>query len=195
MRRRGYDPESAQDLTQGFFTRLLEKESFRAARQERGKFRSFLLASVKHYLSNQHDREQAAKRGGSQLPFSLDFEMEEGRYAVEPADANTPERLFQKQWALTLLDRILEQLEEEMKHGGQEKRFERLQGFLIRESGATPYKEVAAELEMSESAVRMAVHRMRGRFGKLLRAEIAHTVSKPEKIGDEVRHLLAAVGP
>ena len=193
LRRRGCNPDLAEDLTQGFFADFLAKRSIKAATPDRGRFRSFLLASVKHYLSHERERSQATKRGGSKVHLSLDLQTGEGRYLKDPFHEITPERLFEKQWALAFLDRTLASLREEMKSAEREDRFDALKGFLTESEVKRSYQEVAAESDMSESTVKGAVHRMRRRFGKLLKAEIANTVSDQEQIEGEIRHLLSAL--
>ena len=192
IRRRGYQRDMAQDLTQGFFTQLLEKQYIQSARFERGRFRSFLLASVKNYLSNEWDREQAQKRGGGKSGISLDFNGAEALW-IEPADPVTPESIFERRWALTILKRVLDELREEMVRLGNEDRFLLLKDFMIGEDKGLQYKRAADKLKMSEGAVRVAVHRMRRRFGELLRAGIALTIEDPKVVDDEIRYLLSSI--
>jgi RNA polymerase sigma-70 factor (ECF subfamily) len=182
----------AQDLTQGFFTQLLEKQSIQSARSERGRFRSFLLASVKNYLSNEWDREQAQKRGGGKSGISLDFNGVEALW-LEPTDPVTPESIFERRWALTIVERVLDELREEMVRLGNEDRFLLLKDFMIGEDKGLQYKRAADKLKMSEGAVRVAVHRMRRRFGELLRAGIALTIEDPKLVDDEIRYLLSSI--
>ena len=192
-RRRGHSSEQAEDLTQGFFTKLLEKRYLDQADRKRGKFRTFLLSSFKHYMANEWDRSQALKRGGGQRFVSLDVEQAEGRFSAEPADAVDPERLFARQWARTLLDRVLDRLALEMERSGNAERFERLKIFLTGWAPAIPYSEVAADLEMSEVAVKVAVNRMRGKFRDLLLDEVAQTVESEEAVAEEIRFLIDAL--
>jgi RNA polymerase sigma-70 factor (ECF subfamily) len=194
VRRRGIDADEAQDLTQEFFTRLLEKEYVRSADPARGKFRSFLLASLNHFLANEWRRERAQKRGGRQTILSLDFADGEGRLAREPAHAMTPEKIFERRWALTLLAEALTKLREEYAAAGKLPLLEKLQPFLGGEGDAAPYQQIGDELGLSEGAVKVAVHRLRRRCRDILREEIAQTVSGPEEIDQELRDLLAAVG-
>jgi RNA polymerase sigma-70 factor (ECF subfamily) len=194
VRRRGYDSEEARDLTQGFFVQLLEGRKLKAVRRERGRFRTFILASVKNYLANEWDRVRAKKRGGGTVPLSLDFDGAEHRYALEPTDQATPESIFQRRWALTLLERVLEKLRQELEESGNRGRADRLLPFLTDENSRIPYNQVAADLGMSESAVKAAIHRLRKRYGALLRQEVGEIVKSPEEIDDEIRHLFAAVG-
>jgi len=193
IRRRGCDPETARDLAQGFFSSLLERRSIRIADPDRGRFRSFLLTSLKNYMTNERERERAQKRGGGQEPLSLELDAAEGRYRREPADDRTPDRFFARRWALVLLDRTLDRLRDEMGRSGGPERFERLSSFLTGDDAGTPYKQVAARLEMSESAVKVAVHRMRKRYGQLLREEVAATVDDPARVDEEIRYLFRAM--
>jgi RNA polymerase sigma factor (sigma-70 family) len=189
VRRWGHDPDQAQDLTQEFFTRLLEKHYLRDADPSRGKFRSFLLASLKHFLSNERDRAFALKRGGRVTILPLEVETAEGMYQREPPDADTPEKVFERRWALTLLERTLVRLRQEFTAGGRGALFARLEGYLTGEQLTVPYAQLAEELAMTEGAIKVAVHRLRRRFGALLRDEIGDTVSDPEQVDDEVREL------
>lgn len=193
VRRQGYQPAEAQDLTQAFFTRLLEKHYLRDVQQERGKFRSFLLAALKHFLANERDRVRAQKRGGDRSLVSMDIQQAERRYSHEPKHEITPEKLFEKRWALTLLDEVLDSLQEEWHRAEKANLFERLKVYLSGDADAVPYRQVAEETGLSEGAVKVAVHRLRRRFRDLLRAEIAHTVARPEEIDDEIRDLFTAV--
>jgi RNA polymerase sigma-70 factor (ECF subfamily) len=193
VRRQGYRPEDAQDLTQAFFAKLLEKNYVGDADRMRGKFRSFLLTSLKRFLSNERDYARAQKRGGGRPVMSLDFESAETRYVHEPADRMTPERLFERRWALTLLDRVLRRLHDEYAAAGKLPLFERLKQFLTAEKGATRYGEVAQQAAMTEGAVKVAVHRLRKRYRNLLEDEIAQTVSHVEDVQDELRQLFATL--
>jgi RNA polymerase sigma factor (sigma-70 family) len=189
VRRWGYDPDRAQDLTQEFFARLLEKHYLRDADPARGRFRSFLLASLKHFLSNERDRESAVKRGGRATIVPLEIETAEGMYQREPPDADTPEKVFERRWAMTLLGRALSRLAAEFAESGRSDTFRRLEGYLTGESDTVPYAELARDLGMTEGAVKVAVHRLRRRFGTVLRAEIAETVSDPAQVDEEIREL------
>jgi RNA polymerase sigma-70 factor (ECF subfamily) len=190
VRRRGHGPEEAQDLTQEFFARLLEKNYLNAADPAKGRFRTLLLTAVSRFLVNQYDRAQAQKRGGGEVHFSLDADVEEGRIASELHDANTPEVLYERRWAETLLERVLTRLREEFTNSGEAVRFELLKPFLAAEKNLPSGATVAAKLGISETAVYSAVHRIRRRYGELLRKEVAHTVASPDEIEEELRYLL-----
>lgn len=194
LRRQGHSAEDAQDLTQGFFARVLEKGWLQDVRPERGRFRSFLLASLSHFVSNERDRARALKRGGPKPPLPLEIETAEGLYQLEPRDDLTPERIFDRRWALTLLDRVLARLKAEFHERGKGGMFETLKVFLDGDRSGDSYKEVGAALEMTEGAVKVAVHRLRRRFRDLLRDEIAQTVERADQIDDEIRHLFESVG-
>jgi RNA polymerase sigma-70 factor (ECF subfamily) len=195
LRRQGRPPHDAQDLTQGFFARLLQKDYLRAVARERGKFRTFLLVALKRFLANEWDREHAQKRGGFAPVVPFDQAIAESRFATEPSHNVPPDVLFDRHWAMTLLERAMTQLQEEYVASGRAKLFEYLQSCLGREESALPYTEIAARLNLTEPAVKMAVQRMRARYRDILRAEIAHTVSSPEEVEEEIRHLFAAFGP
>jgi RNA polymerase sigma-70 factor (ECF subfamily) len=193
IRRQGCGVEEAQDLTQEFFTRVLEKHYLQDADPARGRFRSFLLASVRHFMSNERDRARALKRGGDRPPLPLEFETAERRYSLEPRDDVTPEKLFERRWALTLLDRVVVRTREEYASTGRGELFDALRGFLTGEGDDEPYRQVGARLGMSEGAVKVAVHRLRQRFRTLMRDEIGQTVANPQEIDTEIRHLFGAV--
>jgi RNA polymerase sigma factor (sigma-70 family) len=191
IRRSGYSVHDAQDLAQGFFARLLDKNYLQDADRERGRFRSFLLGAVKHFLANQHKADQAQKRGGGKLTLSLDFRPAEAAYQIEPVELQTPERLFEQQWALLLLERVLQQLADEYVAAGKADQFALLREFLTAGPDGRPYADVAPELGISEAAVKMAVHRLRKRYRQLLREEIGQTVADPAEIDDELTQLFA----
>lgn len=197
LRRQGRDRESARDLTQGFFTRLIEKADLARVETGRGRFRSYLLAGLKHFAANEWHKEQASRRGGGQaiLPLELDLDLDgaEQRYRLEPADPTTPERLFDRRWALTLLKTVLDRLQEEMQARGHRQRFEHLKVFLEGDGSGPAYEDLARELSMTPGAVKVNVHRMRKRFRELLRQEVAQTLADPEDAGDELQHLLEAL--
>ena len=192
IRYRGYNRGDTEDLTQGFFTQLLEKNYLKVADRERGRFRSFLLTSLKNYLADQRNRARAQKRGGEEPQLQLDFDRAETHY-LEPAQETTPETLFERRWAVTVLGEVLDQLRNEASRKGSAERFDRLQGFLTGDSTGTPHKEVAQELGVSEEAVRVSIHRMRRRFGRLLREHIAQTVAEPGQVDNEIRYLFASL--
>jgi RNA polymerase sigma factor (sigma-70 family) len=192
VRRAGHSAEDAQDLTQEFFVRLLAQRFFAKADRQKGKFRSFLLAAMKHFLADQWDREHAQKRGGTRAVISFDSLSAETRYRLEPATDLTPEKMFEKQWALSLLEQVLSRLDAELVAEGKSALFEALKDTL---TGARPatYAAIGAELGMSEGAVKVAAHRMRRRYRDLLREEIAQTVASSDEIGEEIRYLLSCL--
>ena len=192
VRRRGYDVHDAEDLTQEFFARLLAKHYLADVDRTKGKFRSFLLASLKHFLANEWDRAHAAKRGGGQPLLSLDTQKAETRYRSEPADELTAEKLLDRQWALALLDQVLDRLQAEFVADGKAEQFDQLKMFLTEGKGTTSYAAVATKLQTTEGAIKVGVHRLRRRYRELLREEISHTVATSAEIEDEMRHLFAA---
>ena len=195
VRLQGYDPEASRDLTQAYFAQLLEKEYLKDVEPHAGRFRAFLKVSVKHFLSKERVKEHALKRGGRAQVFSLDAEDAEGHYRFEPVDRLTPEEIFERRWALTALERVLGKLRGEFSQAGKEEELQRLKPFLTGEEPRVSYRQVASELGTSEGAVKASVRRLRGRFGKLLREEIAETVANPDEVDDEVRHLLQVIAP
>ena len=194
LRRSGHNADDAQDLTQAFFARILEKRTLRAADPDRGRFRSFLLASLKNFVANERNRAHAKKRGGVLPPLSFEFDTAEGRYQIEPSTDDTPETIYDRRWALTLLERVLGRLRGEFEQSDKAQVFEQLKVTLTGEKTDVGYADVGARLDMSEGAVKVAVHRLRRRFRALLHEEIAQTVSSPAEVDDEIRHLWAAVG-
>jgi RNA polymerase sigma-70 factor (ECF subfamily) len=188
IRRKGYDPEEAQDLTQGFFTRLLERHYLRDYHRERGRFRTFLLSSVQHFLSNERDWARAVKRCLDEV-----FETGERRYNREPRSELTPEKIFEKHWATTLLDRTFLRLNSDAVKAGTANQFDCLKGFLTGEESGIPYSQLAANMGTTEGALKVAIHRLRRRFREVLHEEISHTVSHPDQIRDEIRFLTAVV--
>lgn len=192
LRRKGYDTHRAEDYTQEFFANLMDKQGLRSVDPKQGRFRSYLLGALKHFLADRHDYEQARKRGGGREILSLNFSEAETRYAIEPAISLSPEALFVKSWALMLLDRTLARLREEAVKSDNERRFEHLKSFLTGDRGAVTHQTAAEQLGMSEGAVRTAVHRLRGRYREILREEIAQTVSSPDQIEAEIRDLFNA---
>ncbi len=190
IRRQGESPHDAQDLTQAFFTRLFEKDYLLAVDRQKGRFRSFLLASLKHFLSNERDRARAQKRGGAQGPLSLDFENAESNYQIEPIDQLTPEKIFDRRWALGILERAINRLRQAYTADGKAVLFDQLKPTLTEARGSTSYAALAVQLGISEAAVKMAVHRLRQRYRQVLRAEIAETVADPDEVEDELRQVL-----
>ena len=195
VRLQGYDPDAARDLTQAYFAQLLEKDYLKDVQPSAGRFRAFLKVSIKHFLSKERVKAHALKRGGRARVISLDADDAEGHYRFEPVDRLTPEEIFERRWALTVIERVLGKLRQEFSQTGKEEEFDKLKAFLTGEEPRTSYREVAAELGTSEGAVKASVHRLRGRFGKLLREEIAETVANPDEVDDEVRHLLQVIAP
>jgi RNA polymerase sigma-70 factor (ECF subfamily) len=189
VRRQGNTPQEAEDLTQEFFARFLESQALRAASPERGRFRSLLLASLNHFLTNEWKRAGTLKRGGGISFLLLDQAAAEDRYRLEPVNDLTPEKIFERRWALTLLDQVLTRLRNECEADGKAGLFDQLRGFLSYTSDLQSYAEVAAQFGTSEPALRQAVRRLRQRYRELMRAEIAQTVSSPQEIDDEIRHL------
>ena len=194
IRHQGASPDEASDLTQGFFAELVEKDFLANVDPEKGRFRSYLLASLRHFLSHERDRERALKRGGGTLTLSLDVEAGEAGYVSEPAEEMTPVDVFERRWAITVLDRAAGRLQQESTELSQSQ-FAQLKQYLTSGESQVPYQETAATLGISESAVKSAVHRLRKRLGHCLRTEIAETVSDPAEVDEEVRHLLAVVRP
>jgi RNA polymerase sigma factor (sigma-70 family) len=190
VRRRGYRPDDAQDLTQEFFLRLLQQDWLGQVDRERGRFRTFLLAALSHFLANEWHKARAQKRGGALQFVPLDTGNAETRYACEPADPLTPEQCFERSWALALLGEVLDRLRQEITAEGRANLFEALKPYLIGDSQAQSYATVAAQLAMTEAAVKVAVHRLRKRYRQLLKQEIAHTVATPQEVQAELRHLL-----
>jgi RNA polymerase sigma-70 factor (ECF subfamily) len=193
VRRQGYDEHEACDLVQGYFARLLEKADLDAVDPGRGAFRSFLVASLRHYLANDRDRRRAAKRGGGRAAVPIDRAEAEGRYAVEPAHDLTAERLFERRWALTLLGHALERLEFEMARSGRAKLFDALRPALAGTGDRLPYAELAATLGLTAEAARAAAHRLRARYRAILREEVGRTLADDDAIDDEIRSLFAAL--
>lgn len=190
VRRRVPDLHEAQDLTQEFFCRVLDRNLFAAAHPERGRFRAFLLTSLKHFLVNEREKANALKRGGGQVPFTLDFVDGESRLSHVAADDDSPERQFDRQWATALLDQVLSRLRAEFREAGQERQFDELKPFLAGgRDQPDGYTQAAASLGMTPDAVRVAAHRLRQRYRELLRSEIAQTVAQAGDVDDEIRDL------
>ncbi len=195
VRRQGHNPHDAQDLTQEFFARLLQSHYFAAADPRRGRFRSFLLGTLKHFLAHEWQKGQALKRGGGRGLISLDAHTGESRYALEPAENATADKIFERRWALTLLEQVLVRLRQEYEESGKLRLFEALKPALTGDKSSASYAEIGARLGMNEGAVKVTVHRLRQRYGALLREEIAHTVASPAEVEEELRHLLSVLSP
>ena len=193
VRRQGHSADEAQDLTQGFFTRIIEKGDLGDADRRRGRFRSFLLTACQHFLSNERDHARAQKRGGGNL-ISIDVAAAEGRYERAMAHSETPERLYERQWCLTLLAGVLDGVREDYEAAGKGRVFDRLKAFLTAEEDTGTHAESARSLGMTEAAVKVAVHRLRRRYRDELRRRVADTVASAEDVEDEIRHLLATLG-
>jgi len=191
LRRRGYPADQAQDLTQEFFMRVLEGHYLDRAEPEKGRFRSFILTSLKFFVADKEDRQCARKRGGGSV-VPLEFSSGEQRYQREPAHDETPERIFERRWALSVLDRVLEKLRNEFVQHGRPDHFERLKVFLLGQSDA-PYAALAREMNTSEGALKVAIHRLRKRYRDLFRQEIADTVAAPAEVESEIRYLAAVL--
>ncbi len=193
LRRQGKTPHDAQDLTQAFLLHLMEKDTLSRVNRDRGKFRSFLLASLRYFLADERDKQQTQKRGGGITFISLDSREAEDRYRAEPADHLDPAKVFERRWATTLLERILARLETEYAAPARKERFAQLQVFLLGDPGTISYVEAGKRLGMREGAVKVAVLRLRQRFRELLRAEIASTVATENEVEEEMRHLFSTV--
>jgi RNA polymerase sigma factor (sigma-70 family) len=192
VRRRGYSPSDAEDLTQQFFAWLLERNWLGRADQQRGRFRSFLLTSIGNFLANEWDKARAQKRGGGRI-VSLQYDEAETRCAWEPADNLTPEQSFEWRWALALLDQVMNQLSAEFVRDAKAELFEALKPCLLGERTSQPYAALAEKLGMTEGSVKVAVYRLRQRYRQLLREEIANTVARPEEVEGELRYLFAVL--
>ena len=192
VRRRSHTKEDAEDLTQAFFTRLLEKNSFADLDSEKGKFRAFLLASLKHFLANERDKEHAQKRGGGAVPLSLDWQTADTKFQVTDATEPSPDKAFDREWALALLAKVIDRLQAECVADGKAKLFEQLKTFLTAGQAESAQRDVALSLGMEEGAVRVAVHRLRKRYRQLLRDEIANTLDDPAMVDEEMRALFGA---
>jgi RNA polymerase sigma-70 factor (ECF subfamily) len=194
IRRRGYSSEDALDLVQEYFARLLEKVVIAAADPDRGRFRTFLMTDCSHFLSHHRARASARKRGGGRSVLSIDARDAEDRFLSEPADHLTPERIYERTWALTLLGRVLALLRAESVRSGREAVFDRLKSVLTGDAGSVPYAVLAADLGMTEDATKAAAYRLRRRYGALLREQIIATVGDPAEVEDEIRALFLALG-
>jgi RNA polymerase sigma-70 factor (ECF subfamily) len=193
LRRKGYDPHKAQDLNQEFFYRLIKENYLGAVDRRRGKFRSFLLAALNHFLSNQRDHERAAKRGGGQTLLSLDDTDAESRFKLEPVSDLSPEKIFERNWFLTLFDQALSRLREEQAAAGRVKVFDELKLFLIEDAEPGDYNAAAARVQLTPNAVAVTVHRLRERYKKLVHDEVVRTVADPGEIDEELRRFFAVL--
>ena len=193
VRRQGHSPTDAQDLTQEFFARLLAKEYLQAADPEKGRFRTFLRVALRRFLANEWDR-APAQAGGGHTPLSLDTTAAEHRYQAEGDDALPPDRLYERRWARALLEQALARLRAEYTAAGKTAEFEQLKEALTADRGAIAYRDLAAALDLTEGAARVAVHRLRKRFREVFRATVAETVSSPEEVEDELRYLVGLLG-
>jgi RNA polymerase sigma-70 factor (ECF subfamily) len=193
VRRQGYSPEEAQDLTQGFFALLLERKDFDAVRREKGRLRSYLVTSLKNFLAKAKRRELAVKRGQGRALVPLDELLARERADLEPADTLNAERIYERRWALTLLEQVLARLGEEYRVAGNATLFEKLKQTLTDEADQSSHAEIAQGMRMSENAVKQASYRLRQRYRLLLREEIAHTVAVPGDVEDELRHFIAVL--
>jgi RNA polymerase sigma factor (sigma-70 family) len=194
VRRRNFSPPDAEDLTQEFFARFLEHNWVGNADREKGRFRTFLLSAVNHFLANEWDKARAQKRGGGAPLLPLQFDTAETRYGREPADNVTPEQHFERRWAMTLLEAVVNRLQKEYEQDGKAELFAALNPCLVGDRTAQPYEALASKLGVSEGAVKSAVHRLRQRYRQLLRDEIAHTVAGPGEVEEELRYLIAVLG-
>lgn len=192
VRRHGRSHEEAEDLTQAFFARFLERNFLENVSSEKGRFRAFMLAAFKHFLANEWDRATRQKRGGALAPLSLDWQSADTRYKIEPPDTLSPDKIYDREWALALLERVIVRLRDECAAADQSQLFEKLKPFLTLDKAAAPYSQTAAELGMSGGALRVATHRLRRRYRELLRAEVSQTLSDPAQTEEEMRSLLAA---
>jgi RNA polymerase sigma factor (sigma-70 family) len=193
VRRQGHGAQDAEDLTQEFFARFLAKEYFGRADPALGRFRSFLLACLENFLAEQGRQARRLKRGGGQTVVSWDSRTAEERYSLEPADLTTPEQVYDRRWALTLLEAVLARLAEEQSATGKRETFDQLKGYLWEEAREVSYAETGARLNMTEGAVKVAVHRLRRRLRHLLREEVAQTVAGGEDVDEELRHLISVI--
>jgi RNA polymerase sigma factor (sigma-70 family) len=193
VRRQGHSREDAEDLTQGFFARLLEKNYLEGVSSDRGKFRSFLLMAFKRFVANEWDHANRQKRGGGAMPLSLDWQDADQRYQIIPVDALSPDKLYDRAWAVTVLEQVITRLRDESAAEGRTRQYEQLKAFLMVGKSDIPYAQAAAALELTEGAVRVAVHRLRQRYRELLRKEIAQTLSDPAQINEEMQALFSAL--
>lgn len=193
IRRKGHRPHDAQDLTQAFFARLLEKNYVAQADRERGRFRTYLLAALTHFLADEWDKSKRLKRGGGREIMSFDAASAEERYRLEPVDQLDAAKLYERRWVTTLFDQVLARLEQEFRDTGKGALFSSLKSSLIGEDSALSYVQIGTQLGMSEDAVKQAVHRMRRRYRELFREEIAQTVAGPDEVEDELNHIFSVL--
>jgi RNA polymerase sigma-70 factor (ECF subfamily) len=193
VRRKGHLKEDAEDLVQAFFAKFLEKNYLEGLSAERGKFRAFLLASLKHFLANEWDKSQRQKRGGGAQHLSLDWQSADEKFKLEPPDITSPDRIYDREWALALLEHVITRLRDECAADGKAQLFEQAKGYLMVGEAAIPYADAAKSLGLDEGAVRVAVHRLRKRYRELLRDEIAQTLDDPAQAAEELRSLQAAL--
>ena len=193
VRRQGHSPPDAEDLTQSFFARLLQKNYLDQVHPEKGRFRSFLLTALKHFLADESDKARAQKRGGGKKLLSFDTRIAEEVYCQEPVDQMSAEKIYERRWATAVLEAAMVQLRAEVTAAGKAEQFEHLRVCVVGDSKPGDYEAVANTLKMSAGAVAVAVHRLRRRFRDLVREEVAHTVAQPQEIDDEMRHLLAVL--
>ena len=194
VRRHGFSKEDAEDLTQAFFAKLLERQDFAGLKRENGRFRAFLLAALKHFLANERDRAGRLKRGGTITHLSLDWQSADTRFQIADGGQASPDAAYDREWAVALLERVVVRLSEESAAEGKAERFERMKPFLTTGKGEIPFAAASAELSMDEGALRVAVHRLRKRYRELLREEIAHTLFDPAMVEEEMKVLLGAFG-
>ena len=193
VRRHGHSREDAEDLTQAFFARLLEKNYLEGISTDKGKFRAFLLVALKRFLANEWDRANRQKRGGGVIPLSLDWRDADQRYQINPADTLSPDKLYDRAWAVTVLEQVITRLRDESAAEGKARLYEQLKAFLMAGKSDIPYAQAAAALELTEGAVRVAVHRLRRRYRELLREQIAQTLSDPAQADEEMQALFSAL--
>jgi RNA polymerase sigma-70 factor (ECF subfamily) len=194
VRRQGNAPAEAEDLTQEFFLRLVEKDYLEAAGPEKGKFRTFMLVCLRRFLANEHDRKVAQKRGGQSRLVSIDLASAESSYQLEPVESTTPEHIFERRWALALLDCVVQRLQGEYAAAGKQPLFNELKVFLVMEDAPSSYADLSRRMQLSEGALKVAVHRLRKRYGQLLSVEVTRTLDGHSSVRDEINELIAALG-
>jgi RNA polymerase sigma factor (sigma-70 family) len=194
VRRHGFSKEDAEDLTQAFFAKLLKRQDFAELKQENGRFRAFLLAALKNFLSNERDRAGRLKRGGAITHFTLDWQSADTQFQISDSSKPSPDQAFDREWAVALLELVIVRLRDEWTADGKAERFEQMKIFLTSGKGEISYAQAAADLRMEEGALRVAAHRLRKRYRELLRHEVAHTLSDPAMVEEELAVLLGAFG-